>query len=203
VVRSTPFHSVRNPDLNVTYPIRLVYHGVANKERGLDKMIESVQRAGSDFSLDMYLVGNEKIISELKDMSDGNPLIRILPPVEFSKINEMLTGYDIGFVYVQPTVFNYRYGLPNKLFEFIQARLAVVSGPSPEIASVIESYECGVSSKEFSVESMVSLLKGLKVDDIIRMKNASNRASSELCWEVESKILSDMIDRSLLGNVMS
>jgi hypothetical protein len=63
--------------------------------------------------------------------------------------------------------------------------------------AIVNKYENGFVSKDFSVQSMVSLLKSLKLDDVAKMKMASNLASKELCWEKESLKLENMINNSL------
>ena len=185
VFLSTPFYQ------NITFretsnQIKLVHHGVANSNRGLEKMIEIVADSEERFTLDMFLTGNEKYIKYLRDKIKTSR-IRILPPIEHNLIIETISNYDLGFFYVEPTTVNLQYCLPNKLFEFIQARLAVLIGPSPEMMKIVEEHDIGFISKEFSLKSMKELLSTIKLSDIDNAKSKSEIAAKELCFENQIK----------------
>ena len=190
VVRSSPpFQEVSLKPTDDHF--RMVHHGAANKNRGLDNMIEIVRRLGGRFSLDFYLVGSSIHIDRLQKKADGCNRIRFLPPVQFDQIIPMLCEYDIGFFYCEPTTFNLKHCLPNKFFEFIQAMLALAIGPSPEMARLVRKYQCGFVSPEFSLNSMVQTLAGLSASSIDTAKACSDKAARDLCYENESsKLLS-------------
>ncbi len=176
---------------------RLVHHGAANKNRGLHKMIEIVRRLDDRYSLDLYLVGNQAYIDQLQLFIGNCNRIRLLPAVPFESIIPTLRNYDIGFYYLEPTNFNLRHCLPNKFFEFIQARLALAIGPSPEMSALVKKYGCGFVSQDFTIDSMVRTLSELTLNDIHASKVNSSKAAAELCFEKEStKLLS--ITKTLL-----
>lgn len=201
VVRSTPFLSNNHSRAMVDIPIKMVHHGNANVDRGIKAMIEVAKRLGSKFTLDLYLVGDEKNIRCLRNVAKDYSNIRFQDPVEFRAINSMLVSYDIGFYLLQPTSFNNRYALPNKFFEFIQAGLAVIVGPSPEMASLVTKYSCGTVAADFTIDSMVRLLERLSYEDIAHYKAAARLAAQELCWERESMKLSSLVKDVLTTGV--
>ena len=194
VIRSTPFFATQHSSKQVTCPIKMVHHGNANSDRGLEKMIDVVKRLDDRFTLDFYLVGNQNNINALKEYSKNCIRIRFKEPVDFNDLNKMLSLYDLGLYLLQPTGFNTRFALPNKFFEFIQAGLGVVVGPSPEMARLVNQYSCGAVSEGFHVDSMVALLENLSASEIENYKAAARLAAEELCWEVESKKLSTLIN---------
>ena len=173
--------------------VRMVHHGAANRNRGLENMIEIVRSLDERFTLDFYLVGSTSYIRKLKEKALGCPRIRFRKPVEITEIIQMLSAYDIGFFYVEPTTLNLKYCLPNKLFEFIQARLAVVIGPSPDMAQVVDQYECGFVGSGFSIEEMVSVMKTITQSNLRKAKLNSEQAAKFLCFEQEKKSLMDAL----------
>ena len=189
VIRSTPYYTKMAVSSTNKNQIRMVHHGGANPNRGLSNMIEVVRRLDPRFSLDFYLVGNKRNIQSLKKQAEGCDRIRFHEPMPFDQIVPMLNGYDIGFFYVEPSTFNLYHCLPNKLFEFIQGRLAVAIGPSPDMAELINQYQCGFVAPEFSINAMVDTLAALTPADIDRAKQNSARAAQELCYERESEKL--------------
>jgi len=116
------------------------------------------------------------------------------------EICEATNQYDIGLFLLPPVNLNYRFALPNKLFEFIQARLAVAIGPSPEMARVVRAHKVGVVSESFDPASMADSLNSLTREDLIRFKQASHRSADQLCFEAVSDrllaVIQDLLTRS-------
>ena len=111
-----------------------------------------------------------------------------------------INHYDIGVFLIPPINFNYANTLPNKLFDFIQARLGIAIGPTPEMASIVKSYGNGVVSDDFSPQSLGRKLNALTREDIIRFKKQSSLAAKELNAEKNEVIFNNLIDQ-LLPNV--
>ena len=192
---SVPNHYDTEPRLSEnTEKIHMVHHGLANKDRCLETMIDVFDSLDERYSLDFYLTGNYSYIESLKVRAQKHPNITFHNPVPFSEILPMLCQYDIGFYLLKQTGLNTTYALPNKLFEFIQARLAIVSGPSPDMANIITRHECGFVSDDFAPANMAEMLNELTLDDINIAKRASNKAARELCFENESFKLTDLMN---------
>jgi hypothetical protein len=171
----------------------LVHHGNANENRNLSKMVDVFLKLKDHFTLDFYLTGNQTEIQKLNCLTAKYPRIKILKPVPSELLIQTLNGYDIGFYYLLPKGFNLQHCLPNKFFDFIQARLPVAIGPSPEMKTLVMEYVCGFVAEEFSVDSMAKTLNNLSISDIDIAKRNSSRAAKELCWEQESQKLNSII----------
>lgn len=186
LVRSTPpfYEAAPQPVGNI---VRMVHHGGANRDRKIENMIDMFSMLDQRFTLDFYLTGSPSYKNELKKRALGQDRIRFFDPVPFNQILPMLQGYDIGLYLLEPTGFNTEYSLPNKFFEFIQARLMLAIGPSPDMASLLREYDCGIVSDDFKPETMARTLNALTPDVIMQKKAASDRAARELCFEEESK----------------
>lgn len=193
VIRSTPVYYPAELKPTNGDQIRMVHHGGANRNRGLENLIEIVRRLDDRFTLDLYLVGNPPYIEELRAQASDCPRIRFCKPVLFDQILPMLNQYDIGFYYLEPTGFNVTYNLPNKFFEFLQARLAIAIGPSPDMADLVQHYQCGFVAPEFSIDAMVRTLQMLTPEMIDAAKRQSDLAAQELCWERESEKITAMM----------
>lgn len=193
VVMSVPYFHDTPVTPTLENKIQMVHHGVAHVGRNIEKMIDVVKLLDERYTLDFYLVGNSKYINELKIYAKNTPAIRFRSPVSFTDIIPMLNQYDIGFYYLEPSGFNYLSCLPNKLFEFIQARLVVIIGPSLDMKDIVMNYKVGVVSSEFSLQSMASAINKLRNTDVDRFKSNSNVAAEELCFENESKKLVSLI----------
>lgn len=186
VYRGTPNHvdlPVHNTDPRC---IRMVYHGAANRNRRIENLIDIVSLLDDRFSLDLILVGNPRYRQELRRKAADMKRINFIEPVGFEEIIPTIAKYDIGFFYCEPVTFNLANCLPNKFFEYIQARLMIAIGPSPDMAEIVHEYQCGIVAEEFSVHSMAKAFNALTADDIDEYKRNSDKAARELCFEKES-----------------
>ena len=109
--------------------------------------------------------------------------MRILPPVPFAELMDTVASYDIALAFQRPTTFNIRYAVPNKFFEAVQARTAVVVGPAPELEAVVEKYGFGVVTDDFTAEALAQTLRALTPERVAELKQASHAAAWELSAE--------------------
>ncbi|WP_139738510.1 glycosyltransferase [Actinomyces wuliandei] len=184
VTNATPYH-----DTAVTppsRPLRLVHSGAALPDRHLERMIEAVGRTRREVTFDLYLTRNDPdLIERLRQQAAQLPpgRVRVLDPVPYTRLVETLSGYDVGVFCLPPVSFNYKHALPNKLFDFVQARLAVVVSPSPEMAQVVRQHGLGVVTADFSSASLAAALDALTDQDVARAKRASDRVAHLLSAE--------------------
>ncbi len=195
VIRSVPgYQEIAVPSMH-NDPIRLVHHGVANRVRKLENLIEIATRLGSQYQLDLYLSTSGKYRNFLEKLAETCPNVTIHKPVAFQDIIPTMAAYDIGLCFFPPVTFNLLHCLPNKFFEYIQARLMIFTGPSPDMADIVSTYQCGVISPSFDVNDAVALIKSITLDDILRAKKASDVAARALCFEEEKKKLLSILTK--------
>jgi hypothetical protein len=194
VVMNMPKYEEIEIKQNDNKEILMVHHGAALPGRNLELMIEIVNILGNNYYLDFYLVkNNAKYVQSLKELIKDNKNIRILDPVSVDKISHTLSQYDIGFYFLKSDSFNDIFCLPNKLFDFIQARLAVIIGPSPEMKRIIEEYQCGYATKDFELNHIVQEIKNLSKDDLNRFKQNSDKAAKILNADTSKKVFLSII----------
>lgn len=174
----------------VAAPLRLVHTGAAGRGRKIEVMVKAVEIANrirpGTATLDLVLVpGDRRYIEEISAMATAvpNETVRMRPPVPFNEIVPMLQDYDVGVFICPPSTFNLKHALPNKLFEFVQARLAVLIGPSPEMETIVNKYGLGVVSSGFDAASVAESILALDQSGVARMKEASHASARALSAE--------------------
>jgi hypothetical protein len=198
VVNNAPYFQDIKPQSPDGKSIRLVHHGGAVKSRNLEKIIETMNYLDERFFLDLYLMPSDlAYLNHLKKISGNQPKIQILPPVAISNIVTTINNYDIGIYLLEPNNFNNRCSLPNKFFDFIQARLAIAIGPSPEMKRLVDQYDCGIVSDDFSPKALADKLNRLDKQAIDYFKQQSHIAANALCFENNSKKILSLIDETL------
>ncbi len=180
--------------------IRLIHHGAANPSRQLEIMIEMMKYLDDRFTLDLMLltpaIANKKTrsyLGTLKDLINDNPRIKILLPVKSTEVVNFIHPYDMGIFLLPPINFNYANTLPNKLFDFIQARLAIGIGPTPEMVSLVKKYKLGLVADDFSPKSLAEKINALTALEIMHFKKQANLAALELSAEKNEVILNDLV----------
>ena len=158
--------------------VKIVHHGIGAPIRKIELMAEAVKLLDERFELYLILVnGDPDYIRRLEsDYSDCSN-IHFLPPVPMPDIAKFISQFDIGMFILEPEIFNYEWALPNKFFEFIQGRLAIAVGPSPEMARIVQDYGLGIVSPDFSAESMATSLRSLSPQDIDEYKQNSDQCA--------------------------
>jgi hypothetical protein len=180
--------------------IRLIHHGAANPSRQLEIMIDMMNYLDDRFTFDLMLltptIANKKTrsyLESLKNLIKDNPKIKILPPVKSSEVVNFIHHYDMGIFLLPPINFNYANTLPNKLFDYIQARLAIAIGPTPEMAELVNRYDLGVVSEDFTSPSLAKKINALTTERINYFKAQANKAAFELSAEKNKVILNEIV----------
>jgi len=198
VVHNAPPHQKLRPSRTAHGRIRMVHHGATIRSRRLEGMIDVMMYLDDRFTLDFMLMENDPgYLKELRARAASDSRIRFLQPVPMTEICQALNDYDMGIFLLPPVNFNYAHALPNKFFEFIQARLAVAIGPSREMANITKKYGIGVVAKSFNPADLGVALSRMSEADLVRYKLAADIAAESLNDKPGSQVLLRMVERQL------
>jgi hypothetical protein len=153
------------------------------------------------FSLDFVLVSRDGdgYVRRLRALAAGDERIRFLPPVAMGELTTFANAYDVGVYLLRADNFNRRFALPNKIFEFVQARLAVAVGPSPEMARLVREHGLGVVAQDERPESLAAALSALDAGAVWEYKQRSHAAAGQLCAEREGERMVALVAGLLEG----
>ncbi|MBS3182056.1 glycosyltransferase [Leucobacter manosquensis] len=170
---------------SVKQPIRFVHSGASQVNRRLERMMRAVARSTTGATIDLYLVGTgSAYYRSLQDLArDLGERVRILPPVSHADLVSTLNQYDVGLPFLPPTTTNIRMSLPNKFFDYVQARLAILTGPTPPMKELVEKFDLGVVTADFEEESLVRAIETLDVERIQSWKRNADAAAEPLSAE--------------------
>ena len=175
--------------------IKIIHHGIAARIRKIENMIELAGLLDKRFSVTFMLVRNDpEYFGELVKLGARFRNVFFVDPVPTLEIARFTNSYDVGLLLLPETTLNAEYALPNKFFEYIQARLAIAIGPSKEMRGIVSHYDNGVVTESISPLEVANNLNALSGEEIQEFKNASDRAARILNWDQASK---DWISRIL------
>jgi glycosyltransferase involved in cell wall biosynthesis len=199
VVRNVPFK--KDPILPVkTFDFIpkldfVLYQGAINKGRGLEMLVDAFVYI-NDFNC--LIVGDGDIIDELRERVIIKKLeqkVTILGRVPFDDLYSITCQASLGVSIEENLGMNYYYALPNKLFDYIQARIPVLVSDFPEMRKIVEEYQIGETliSREPQklAQQLTSILTSKKRD---LWKQNLEKAAGELNWENEKKKLIEIFE---------
>jgi hypothetical protein len=194
IPNASVFHDLHPKITKKGDPIRIIHHGACIPSRKIEFMVETGKLLGDKYQLDMMLTKtHDAYYEKIKSLVSATPNVRLLEPVSFESIVPETNKYDIGLILVPPSNVNYYFGLPNKFFEFIQARLCLAIGPLTEMCKYVDKYDLGVISKDFTAEDMADSIRTLSIEQINQYKLNSHKASPLLSAELFNQQLADAV----------
>lgn len=170
---------------------RIILHlGAADEGRGLEQIIEASKFLPKNYLI-VFLGGGktEKKAKEMaEDLSAKN--IEFLPAVLPSEIVSSIKEADLGLALTQKVSLSYYYSLPNKLFQYIAAKIPILGSNFPEFKKVIIKYKIGEvvnpSSPKLIAQNIMMMLE--KTNQQKYRQNLKGLAK-EFNWSNESKKL--------------
>lgn len=197
ITNATAYYDLSPTTTNIER-VEMVHHGVASRSRNLDSMIQLMDLVDNHFWLHFYLIGETSYLAELEVLAKGKNIVFHIP-VSNDKLIDELNQYDIGLYLLDDTILNHKYCLPNKLFEYTQARLMMAITPNIEMAKYVSKYDLGVISTDFTIQSMANRLNGLSATDIKKYKENTDAASDverdENNRKLIYKLVASLIDK--------
>lgn len=171
----------------VQNPIRLVHSGNAQPSRQLELIMNAVAESSADVTLDLLLMPNDVVyLEELTRLAERlGPRVNVLAPLPQRELVRALNSYDVGIHVLPPTSFNNANALPNKFFDYVQARLGLIIGPSPEMARVLGQHGFGAVAEGFTVSEIKAAIDTLTVETVSEWKNRSDKASGALSADAQ------------------
>ncbi len=177
--------------------------GSVYRGQGVKALIESLSHLARDIHL--VLLGFEAqkgYFDELKEYGARFGVLdrfHILDPCPPHMVSFVASGADIGVIARPQGTLNNLYSLPNKVFEYIMARLPIASARLPDIRALVEGHGIGMIFNEEDPKDIASVVTALtEPETLLEMKERVRRAARELCWEREGQRYVEAIKR--LGN---
>ena len=158
-----------------------------NIDRGAEESIDAISLVPGAV---LVFIGGGDVIEKLKDIVANKGLtekVFFIPKQPLKELIRFTRMADIGLTLDKDNNLNYKYSLPNKLFDYIQAQLPVLATNLPEVKKVVEKYDIGLITSSFDSkdisEKMIEIISN--ENRLGRWKKNLNLAATELCWEKE------------------
>jgi glycosyltransferase involved in cell wall biosynthesis len=176
-------------------PIEVLFHGGYSINRGLEELIEAapllvnarlVLRGFGPLEAKLRAIVEEKRLSHV---------VQFAEPVPMNEVVEAASTADIGVIPYKPVCLNNRFSTPNKLFEYMNAGVAIAASDLPEIARIVKGEEIGSLFDPMDPRSIARAINELASDRtrLLEMRRRSRRAAElRHHWGVDEQVLLDL-----------
>lgn len=146
----------------------------------------------------LLIIGSGDVIPKLKKIAaDENLSDKVIfkPKLPFAELRQYTMNADLGLALDKDTNVNYRFSLPNKLFDFIHSGIPILASKLPEIERIINKYDVGFFVENHEPMHIAEIIKGVFEDEnrFSNVKANTEYAKKELNWENEEKKLIKII----------
>ncbi len=180
----------------------MLYHGHIKAERALDRLVQSVEHWHPKFRLVIRGMGRRALWSTYAPWQERSPAsdrIRLEPAVPMTELVRFASEADVGIHPLPPLSDEEPYTLPNKLFEYMMAGLALCVSDLPDMADVVRSHRAGVTIAELSPLGIARAVNSLDQQTIDYYRGNALAAAQELNWDRESTRLVGVVRQAFTG----
>lgn len=200
VVRNAPLQTdfvQENLFLHQEFPSKkiIIYQGAVNVGRGIEWIIDAMKYIENAVFL---IIGDGDIRKKLELHAEQKQLkdkVYFLGKVASKELPNYTRCADLGVCLLSNKSLSYYYSLPNRIFDFMHARVPILASNFPEIASIINHYKIGECIEKHDPKSLA--------ETINRMLNGSfdksifDIAIKENSWQNEEKTLLKIFNNAL------
>jgi len=165
-----------------------LYQGMLGKGRGIEVLLNAFEGRNSKDAVIVFM-GFGTLKEQIEDYSSRKENIFFIPAVSYSEIPMYTGSADVGVNSVEPTCLSYKYSLPNKLFEYIQSEIPVITNPLPDCAALVNEYKVGRVIPVWNVEGINEVVNDVLKEDLSVYKTHLKSAKKILNWECEEQVL--------------
>lgn len=201
VVRNVPYFfksdAAPNPILPAGKKILIIQGMGINENRGAEEAILMMPYLPDEFVL--YFVGSGTILLKLKKMVQDIKLgskVFFIDPLPYLQMMDYTRQSYLGLIFEKTEVTDeHKLALPNKLFDYLQAGIPVLSSEAVEIELIISKYGVGECFNSFEPSALAANIMAITEEKYRQWKSNTVDAARDFNWEAEEKVLIDFMAR--------
>lgn len=195
VPNAEPTPSGVTPSFNYpqSFPIKFLFQGQVAPGRGIDEFLNAWSRFDDDRAVLLVRAPENLYLASLRSKymsAIRKGYILFVPPVTEDELIHVASFSDVGIIPYKGPSLNHIYACPNKLSQYMQAGLAILSNVDLEFVSkmIIEN-DCGCIYNSREPGDLFNAIRFL-IENTERLqsmkRNAYNFARTEFNWSVQS-----------------
>ena len=168
-----------------------------NIDRGAEEAVEAMTELTDAVLL---IVGDGDVVPQLKQRVQELAIedrVLFFGKRPYQEMMAYTFHADVGLTLDKPSNTNYRFSLPNKVFDYMHAQTAIITTDLVEIRKLVDTYQLGWVLTEFKVDTLREAMhKAVTEPHVVDefKRNAKEAALAEN-WEKEREVLAKIYSK--------
>lgn len=164
-----------------------------NIDRGMEEFMEALALAPDHIHL--LILGKGDVLPILRQRAAQDDLkfrVHFVDPMPYEDMLQYTAAADLGISLDKDTNLNYRYSLPNKLFDYIKSGIPILCSELIEVRGLVERFNIGIASP-VEPEALLKHLMEMERRGKAYFKANLKKAAQANTWAEEKKVLEALI----------
>lgn len=204
VVRNVPFKLENFKQEEVVIPQwdgeqkLLIFQGAGiNIDRGIEEAIEAMQYLEGYLLL---IIGGGDVFGNLQSLCEKfgvSHKVTLLPKMSALKLRSYTMKAALGLSLDKPTNDNYKFSLPNKIFDYTHAGVPVLTSDVIEVATIVRKYQVGLCLESHDPKHIATKIEEAFSDEARYQlwKQNTQNVANECNWQEDSKVIKDIFSK--------
>lgn len=184
-------------DIPENVPLIILQGAGINVDRGAEEAVEAMK----EIDAVLMIVGDGDVVGQLKERVKELNLekkVRFYGRRPYLEMMQFTWHADLGLTLDKDTNPNYKFSLPNKVFDYMHATTPIVATNIIEVAHVIQRHDIGIVLEEFTPKSLAFAINEIlnDADRLTAMKENCRTAAITENWENETKVLAEIYPKN-------
>ncbi len=179
----------------------ILYQGALNVGRGLELAINCLPFLPVDYILVLAGKGDiqDRLLKQVR-ASELESRVFFLGQIMPTRIKQLTPLAHVGLSIEEDLGLNYRYALPNKLFDYIQAGIPVIVSDLPEMRKIVRENKIGFVLKERKEVRLAEQISMLIPENKTNFEIKENlvTAARQFIWSIDEKNLLNIYKKLIL-----
>lgn len=175
----------------------ILYQGWLNYSRGIDKAIMAMQYIDNAV---LKIAGGGPMEHEFRAIAEQYEVldkVQFLGKLHPKELRAITPTADVGLSIEENKGLSYYYSLPNKISDYVQAKVPVVVSNFPELSKIAKGYHVGETIDNHDPKHLAEKINSVLNNGKSYYNDNLNKAAEELCWENEEQRILAVFKKAL------
>lgn len=165
----------------------VLYQGWISEGRGLENLVRAAALLPPSVVIVFMGYGEyQETLARLARAAGVAQRVRFVPAVSQAVLLPWCASADVGIIPYQPVDLNNYYSSPNKLFDFIHARVPLVASDLPFLRQVIAGHDLGTVATLNSPAAYAAALQAVLARPKVAYRSALDHAATIYTWQAQA-----------------
>lgn len=170
-----------------------IYQGMLLDGRGIGIAIQALKYSDD---LHLFIAGGgpmEHHFRKLAQTLEVDNRVHFLGPIPYNQLLDYTSACDVGLCLVEPISYSYELALPNKLFEYIQAKIPVVATKLPAIEIIFQRHNIGaLVDTKITPGELAEIIYNIAKNKE-NYQSELNTCANQFVWENQEKTILEIL----------